>query len=75
MQVSFTNKQISFVLFGIIVGFGVMSLPSVVVQDAGTGYWISVLLATLVATLITLFITYLGLTYKNKTIYEYGNML
>lgn len=75
MQMAFTNKQISFILFGTIVGFGVMGMPSVAAQDVGTGYWISILAATAVAILVTLGITYLGYTYKGRVIYEYGDSL
>ena len=67
-----TNKQIAFVIFGALIGYGVMVLPKQVAENAGTGGWVSILLATVVAVLLTYVITYLGYHHKNKTLYRYG---
>lgn len=37
MNDSLTNRQIAFVVFGVIVGYGVISLPKNVVETAGSG--------------------------------------
>lgn len=70
-----TNKQLAFIIFGALIGYGVMTSPKQVAENAGTGGWISILLATVVAVLLTYVITYLGYHHKNKTLYEYSKIL
>ncbi len=75
MQTTFTNRQISFVLFGAIIGYGVMGMPKTMVEAAGTGCWISIAIGTLVAALVVLGLTYLNYVHKGKTICEYSEEL
>lgn len=72
---SFTNRQIAFILFGIIVGYGIMGLPKNITEVAGTGGWFSLCIATGVAIIFTYIITYLGYVHQNKTICEYSEQL
>jgi len=75
MKESITNRQIALILFGVIVGYGVMGLPKNVAENAGTGGWITLLIATAMAAIFTYIFTYLGYVHENKTIYEYSKML
>lgn len=75
MNENLTNRQIAFILFGVIVGYGIMGLPKNVTENAGTGAWISLLMATIMAVILTYVYTYLGYVHENKTIYEYGQIL
>jgi len=75
MNESLTNRQIAFIIFGIVVGYGVLGLPKNVVENAGTGGWFTLLMATAITIIFTYIITYLGYVHKNKTIYEYSNIL
>ncbi len=75
MNEHLTNRQIAFVIFGIVVGYGVINLPKNVAESAGTGGWFSILIGTAVAIVFTYIIAYLGYVHKNKTIYEYSEML
>lgn len=75
MNESLTNRQITFVLFSAIVGYGVMSLPKDLAESAGTGGWITLLISTSIAIFFTYIITYLGYIHKEKTIYEYSELL
>lgn len=75
MKESITNKQYIFVLFGALVGYGIMGLPKVLAEEAETGAWISIIMATIVAVILTLCITYLNYTHKEKTLYEYSELL
>ncbi|WFD09195.1 GerAB/ArcD/ProY family transporter [Tepidibacter hydrothermalis] len=75
MNESLTNRQIAFIIFGIVVGYGVLGLPKNVTENAGTGGWFTLLMATAITIIFTYIITYLGYVHKNKTIYEYSNIL
>lgn len=69
------NRQISFYLFGIIVGYGFINLPKSIVENSGTGGWISILLSTIIVSIFTYIVTYLGLIFKGKTFIQYSNLL
>ncbi|WP_432405209.1 GerAB/ArcD/ProY family transporter [Wukongibacter sp. M2B1] len=75
MKENLTNRQIAFMLFGYIVGYGIMGLPKNIAESAGTGGWITLLIATAIAVIITYIFTYLGYIHENKTIYEYSKIL
>ncbi|PAB59761.1 GerAB/ArcD/ProY family transporter, partial [Anaeromicrobium sediminis] len=75
MKESLTNRQIAFCIFGLVVGYGVLSLPKNVAENAGTGGWFTLLIATAITMISTYIITYLGYVHENKTIYEYSNIL
>ncbi len=75
MNESLTNRQMAFIIFGIVVGYGILNLPKNVAENAGTGGWFTLLTATAITMIFTYMITYLGYVHKNKTIYEYSNIL
>ncbi|TCO77449.1 GerAB/ArcD/ProY family transporter [Marinisporobacter balticus] len=75
MNESLTNRQIAFIIFGVLIGYGVMELPKNVAENAGTGGWLSLLIATAITIIFAYMITYLSYVYKNKTIYEYSERL
>ncbi|SHJ73834.1 GerAB/ArcD/ProY family transporter [Paramaledivibacter caminithermalis] len=75
MNNSLTDRQIAFILFGIIVGYGIMPMAKNVAENGGTGGWFALLIATLITAIFTYIITYLGYVHKNKTIYEYSQLL
>lgn len=75
MNETLTNKQIAFILFGFIVGYGVMGLPKNVAENAGSGAWIALIVSTIFAIIITYTIIYLGYIHENKTLYEYSQLL
>jgi len=75
MNNNITNRQISFILYCIIVGYGIINLPKAAAEAGGTGGWISILISTLLFIAITYMITYLQYVYEGKTIYEYSQVL
>lgn len=75
MNESLTNRQIVFIIFGVLVGYGVMGLPKNVAENAGTGGWFTLIITTAITIFFTYIITYLGYVHKNKTIYEYSEIL
>ena len=75
MKNQLNNLQISFLLFGVIVGYGILGLPKNLAEVAGTGGWFSLVLSTIIAILITYMFVYLGLKYENKTLDEYSKLL
>ena len=75
MKEYLTNRQISFIVFGIIVGYGIMPLTKNIVEKTGTGAWFGLLIASAIAVFFTYIITYLGYVHENKTIDEYSEIL
>lgn len=75
MNETLTNRQIALVLFGTVVGYGVMGLPKVMAEEVGTASWIPLIIATCIAIITTYILTYLGYVHKTKTIYEYSTFL
>jgi spore germination protein len=70
-----TNRQISFILYCILIGYGVINLPKNAAEVAGTGSWLSLLIVTIVFMVITYMITYLQYVYEGETLYEYSYRL
>lgn len=66
-----TNRQISLLLFAVIVGYGIVNLPKNVVESTGTGGWITLIINTLFFMFIAYVITYIQFNNENKILYEY----
>ncbi|SKC85608.1 GerAB/ArcD/ProY family transporter [Maledivibacter halophilus] len=75
MNNTLTDRQIAFILFGIVVGYGIMPMAKNVAEGAGTGGWFTLLIATIISIIFTYMVTYLGYVHRNKTIYEYSEIL
>lgn len=75
MKESLTNRQIAFMLFGAIVGYGVVNLPNDAAAEAGTGAWIPLVFTTASVMLFTYFIIYIGYNNENQTLFEYSQKL
>jgi len=70
-----TNRQISFIMYCIIVGYGIINLPKNAAVAADTGGWVSIILATIIFLFITCLLTYLQYAHEGKTLYEYSTEL
>lgn len=70
-----TNRQIAFIIFGMIVGYGIMPLTKDIVGKAGTGAWFALFIAITIAIIFTYIFTYLGYVHEHKTIDEYSEVL
>lgn len=75
MESTLTNRQISVMLYSVIVGYGVINIPKEVAEVSGTGSWFSLLIGTIIFIVITYIITYLQYVYEGKTICEYSEIL
>ncbi|GAA0177547.1 GerAB/ArcD/ProY family transporter [Clostridium sediminicola] len=75
MNKSLTNRQIAFIIFGIVSGYGILSLPKTIAESSGTGGWFTLLIATIIVMIFTYIITYLGYVHEDKTIYEYNQII
>lgn len=71
MKQYLTNRQISLLLFAVIVGYGIVNLPKNVVESAGTGGWITIIINTLFFMFIAYVVTYIQFNNENKILYEY----
>ncbi|RNB79561.1 hypothetical protein EDM56_28980 [Brevibacillus fluminis] len=70
-----TAPQVTVVLFGAVVGVGVLSLPRLVASKAGVDSWIDILLAGLIAILIVSVISFIGTRYPEQSLIYYGPLL
>ncbi|SQC03060.1 GerAB/ArcD/ProY family transporter [Clostridium tetanomorphum] len=75
MKEYLTNKQISFFIFGAVVGYGIVRLPKEAAECASTAGWISILFITIINMLLTYIITFLNSTFENYTFDEYSEKL
>lgn len=75
MNESITNRQIVFMIFAVVIGYGIINLPNRAATEAGTGAWVPLLINTVIVALFTYFISYLGYNHENKTVFEYGQKL
>ncbi len=75
MNEPLTNRQIALMVFGGIVGYGIMGLPKNIAEVAGTGGWIPLLITTVIAIIAGYMFTYLGYVHTEKTIYDYSTLL
>lgn len=75
MENNVTNKQFAFIIYCIVVGYGIIDLPKSTAEIGGTGGWVAILISTLMFMVITYIITYLQYEYEGKTLYEYSQQL
>ncbi|WP_077368605.1 GerAB/ArcD/ProY family transporter [Anaerosalibacter sp. Marseille-P3206] len=71
MKQYLTNRQISLLLFAVIVGYEIVNLPKNIVESAGTGGWITLIINTLFFMFMAYVITYIQYNNENKILYEY----
>lgn len=72
---TFTDRQVSFLIFCAIVGFGIMRLPKDAVQLAHTGAWFPIAINTIISLLIGYMFVYLGLTFEGQTLDQYSEII
>lgn len=75
MNEHLTNRQIALLVFGGIVGFGIVGLPKNIAKASGTGGWIPLLITTVIVVIAGYMFTFLGYVRKEKTIYDYSILL
>ena len=67
-----TSNQLMAIMFTTIIGFGLLTLPRAVTEAAGPDGWLLVLAGGVVAIIISIFISRLGLMFPGKTVVEYS---
>ena len=75
MNEHLTNRQIALLVFGGIVGYGVINLPKNLAEASGTGGWIPLLITIVIVIIAGYMFTFLGYVHKEKTIYDYSILL
>lgn len=75
MNTPLTNRQIAFVAYCTMVGFGIINIPKNMVEAGGTGGWMPVAILTVVFMVNIYIVSYLGYTYHGKTLMEYSEKL
>lgn len=72
MKENLTNRQIALVLFGIIVEYGIHTLPKNVALATGTGGWTTLAFNTIFFMFMAYIVTYIQYSNENKTLYGYS---
>ncbi|KOA18823.1 spore germination protein YndE [Clostridium homopropionicum DSM 5847] len=75
MNTPLTNRQIAFVVYCTMVGFGIINLPRDMAEAGGTGGWIPLVILTVVFMFNVYIISYLGYVNHGKTLIEYSEKL
>ncbi len=75
MNNSITNRQIFFIIFAVVVGYGIVNLPNDAAILAGTGAWIPLAINTVIISLLAYIVSYIGYYHENQTLYEYSQKL
>ncbi len=75
MSEKVTSKQLAFILFGIIVGYGTMSLPKNTALTGGTTGWIWLILLAIITSIYTYMVWYTGIQFPGQTLVEYSSRL
>ena len=75
MNTPLTNRQIAFVVYCTMVGFGIINIPRDMAEAGGTGGWIPVAILTVIFMLNVYIISYLGYINNGKTLLEYSEKL
>lgn len=70
-----SNRQLFFILVITVMGFSVIELPKTMAQTAGTGAWLSLLLAAIIFSILAAIMAYLGTLFKGMTLFEYSQLL
>lgn len=75
MNTPLTNRQIAFVAYCAMAGFGIVNIPRDMVEAGGTGGWIPLAILTVVFMVNVFIISYLGYINPGKTLIEYSEKL
>ncbi|RKD30919.1 GerAB/ArcD/ProY family transporter [Thermohalobacter berrensis] len=67
-----SNSQIVFILITTIVGVGILSLPSALVERVGSDGWISIIIGSILVSILVAIATILTSYYPGKTVIEFG---
>lgn len=70
-----TNRQLFFILLLTLASFSVINISKVMVENAGTGGWIPVLITTIFFAFVASIIVKLNIMHKNKMLYDYSKDL
>lgn len=70
-----TNRQIFFIIFLILTGYSLTSIPKDAIKAAGTGAWVTISLLTMLFAIAVFFIASLNKKFPGKTIFEYSSLL
>lgn len=65
----------AFIIFVSLSGYSIAELPKIMAQNAGTGSWFTIMMTVPLAAIAAYILTWLGYMHKNKTLFEYSNLL
>ena len=75
MEKRISNRQLFFLVFVIISGFTMISIPKIMANSAGTGAWIPISIGMIVFSLIISMVISLNSMFKGETLFEYSTKL
>ncbi|HQA48858.1 MAG TPA: GerAB/ArcD/ProY family transporter, partial [Bacillota bacterium] len=71
-QEKITSNQLMAIMLSTIIGIGILTLPRTVTEAAGPDGWMLVLAGGVVAIILSVVISRLGLMFPGKTVVEYS---
>lgn len=71
MNNSLTNRQIAFIVYCSIVGFGIVNIPRDVVDAGETGGWVTIIILTLIFMAVAYVANYISYVSEGNDLYEY----
>lgn len=75
MTSNVTNKQLFFIIIISAIGLSAVEMPRIMGEAAGTGAWLSLLIAAVFFVSDVLLIVHLGCLYPGKSLAEYSELL
>lgn len=75
MNNSLTNRQIAFIVYCTIVGFGIVNIPSDVADAGETGGWVTIIILTLMFIAVAYAVNYIAYIAEEKDLFEFCKML
>lgn len=75
MNNSLTNRQIAFIVYCTIVGFGVVNIPRDAADAGETGGWVTIIILTLMFIAVAYAVNYIAYIAEEKDLFEFCKML
>ena len=75
MDNQLSDKHITFIALGALVGYGIMSLPKEIAEYVGTSGWITILMSMTILLVVVYFLTTFISSHKNMTIFDLSKKL
>ncbi len=70
-----TNRQLYFIILLTLESYSIIKLPKIMAETAGTGFWLTILIAAIIFSFAILIIIKLHKMFYGNTLYEYSTII